>query len=59
MITISQDRYGYIIKLEGLRNSFRAKTIQEVHSAIDHYFRNHFHDEGKCPLCKDNKNKVS
>ena len=53
MISISQDRSGYRIKLEGIRKSFKAKTIQEVHVAIDHYFRNHFHNEDQCVLCKE------
>lgn len=57
-LKISQDRNGdYLLKLDGIRTSIKAKTIKEVHIAIDHYFANHFHDEENCVLCKADKVK--
>ena len=53
MVTITRDRNGnYLIKIRGFRTAFKAKTIQELHTAIDHYFNNP-HDEANCILCKE------
>ena len=68
--TKSGNGNGFTISLvepgSGLRSrKYNARNMDEVHSAIDHYFgigrTNHHHDDvgvSNCPICRTLKTKV-
>ena len=52
MIKISSDRWGYKIKLEGIRTPIIAKGLKQVYIAVAHYFGEK-HDKENCVLCAE------